>query len=59
MNRSYVQLKDLPDELLMFIFKQMNNVEVLYSLFGVNERLDSLAIDNGAGPGNYESIKKV
>jgi len=51
--------KDLPDELLMFIFKQMNNVEVLYSLFGVNERLDSLGIDNDAEPGNYESIKKV
>jgi hypothetical protein len=59
MSRSCVELNDLPAELLMIIFKQMNNVEVLYSLFGVNERLDSLGIDNGAGPGNYESIKKV
>jgi hypothetical protein len=42
MNRSCAQLKDLPDELLIFIFKKMNNVEVLYSLFGVNERLDSI-----------------
>jgi len=32
MNRLCVQLNDLLDELLMFIFKQMNNVEVLYSL---------------------------
>jgi hypothetical protein len=45
MNRSCVQLNDLPDELLMFIFKQMNTVEVLYSLFGVNERLDSILQD--------------
>ncbi|CAF4548574.1 unnamed protein product, partial [Rotaria socialis] len=45
MNRSYVQLKDLPDELLIFIFKQMNNVEILYSLFGVDERFDSILQD--------------
>ncbi|CAF4499814.1 unnamed protein product [Rotaria sp. Silwood2] len=38
MSQSYAQLQDLPDELLIFIFKQMHNVEVLYSLFGVNER---------------------
>jgi hypothetical protein len=45
-NRSCVQLNDLPDELLIFIFKQMNNVEVLYSLFNVNERLDSILQDS-------------
>jgi hypothetical protein len=45
MNRTCVQLKDLPDELLIFIFKQMSNVEVLYSLFGVNKRLDSILQD--------------
>ncbi|CAF4692516.1 unnamed protein product [Rotaria sp. Silwood1] len=45
MNRSCVQLKDLPDELLIFIFKQMNNVEVLYSLVGINERLDLILQD--------------
>ncbi|CAM2725326.1 unnamed protein product [Rotaria socialis] len=45
MNRSCVQLKDLPDELLIFVFKQMNNVEVLYSLFGVDERIDSILQD--------------
>jgi hypothetical protein len=45
MNGSCVQLNDLPDELLMFIFKQMNNVEVLYSLFGVNKRFNSILQD--------------
>lgn len=46
MNRSCVELNDLPDELLMFIFKQMYNVEVLYSLFGLNERFDSILQDS-------------
>ncbi len=45
MSRSCVELNDLPDELLMIIFKQMNNVEVLYSLFGINERLDLILQD--------------
>ncbi|CAF2700255.1 unnamed protein product [Rotaria sp. Silwood2] len=45
MSQSYAQLQDLPDELLIFIFKQMHNVEVLYSLFGVNERLNSILLD--------------
>jgi hypothetical protein len=45
MNRSCVQLPDLPDEILMFIFNKMNNVELLYSLFGINERLDSILQD--------------
>ncbi|CAM2728968.1 unnamed protein product [Rotaria socialis] len=46
MNRSCVQLRDLPGKLLIFIFKQINNVEVLYSLFGVNERFDSILQDS-------------
>jgi hypothetical protein len=46
MNRSCVQLNDLPDELLMIIFKKINNVEVLCSLFGLNQRLDSFLQDS-------------
>ena len=45
MNGSCVQLNDLPDELLMYSFKQMKNVEVLYSLLGINERLNSILQD--------------
>jgi hypothetical protein len=45
MARSCIQLMDLPDELLMFIFNKMINVEVLYSLFGINERLNSIVQD--------------
>lgn len=46
MNRSCVQLNDLPDELLMIIFKKINNAEVLCSLFGLNQRLDSFLQDS-------------
>jgi hypothetical protein len=46
MNRSYVQLDDLPDELLMFIFNKMNNIDLLYSLFGINQRLDLILQDS-------------
>lgn len=45
MARSCIQFQDLPNELLMFIFNKMSNVEVLYSLFGINERLNSIVQD--------------
>ncbi|CAF1367407.1 unnamed protein product [Adineta steineri] len=40
-----VQLDDLPDELLMYIFKKLSNNEVLYSLIGVNQRIKRIARD--------------
>ena len=46
MNRSSIELNDFPDEVLLLIFKEMSNVEVLYSLFNVNERLDSIIRDS-------------
>ncbi len=39
------QLNDLPDEILMTIFKKLYNPEVLYSLIGVNKRLNRIAHD--------------
>jgi len=42
---SLVQLIDLPDEILMIIFKKLNNIQVLYSLLGVNKRLDQIVRD--------------
>jgi hypothetical protein len=42
---SNVLLLDLPDEMLMTIFKKLDPVNVLYSLMGVNRRLDRLACD--------------
>ncbi|CAF5177118.1 unnamed protein product, partial [Rotaria sp. Silwood1] len=48
MNMEYlcVQLNDLPDEILMIIFKKLANIEVLYSLSNVNKRLNRIAQDS-------------
>ncbi|CAF4142081.1 unnamed protein product, partial [Adineta steineri] len=44
MNRSNVHLLDLPDEILLIILKNLNNIDVLYFLFDINnERLNILA----------------
>jgi hypothetical protein len=40
-----VLLTDLPDEMLMAIFKRLSNAAVLYSLLDVNVRLDRIARD--------------
>ncbi|CAF3876280.1 unnamed protein product [Rotaria sordida] len=46
MEHSCVQLNDLPDEVLLIIFKKLNNVKVLYSLMGINKRLDKILHDS-------------
>ena len=45
MQRSTIQLTDLPDEILLMIFKNINNVQLLYSMTGVNTRLDEIMSD--------------
>jgi hypothetical protein len=45
MEYSCVGLNDLPDEILMIIFQKLNNVEVVYSLQGVNQRLNKIVCD--------------
>jgi hypothetical protein len=45
MNHLTVNILTLCDELLLAIFNKLNNIDVLYSLIGVNERLDRLARD--------------
>ena len=40
-----VEFNDLPDEILLIILKKLKNIEVLYSLMGVNKRLDQIAHD--------------
>ena len=44
MNRPHLQLTDLPVEILIKIFKKLNNIDLLYSLIGV-QGLDLLAQD--------------
>jgi hypothetical protein len=46
MQHSIVQLIDLPDELLVMIFKNLNNVQLLCSLMGINTRLDKIISDS-------------
>ena len=45
MGYSTVQLTDLPDEILLMIFKNIDNVQLLYSMMGVNTRLDRTIYD--------------
>ncbi|CAF2095432.1 unnamed protein product [Rotaria magnacalcarata] len=45
MKHSTIQLGDLPDEILMMILKNMCQVDVLYSLMDVNQRLTSIVHD--------------
>ncbi|CAF3894576.1 unnamed protein product [Rotaria magnacalcarata] len=45
MKHSTIQLGDLPDEILMLILKNMCQVDVLYSLIDVNQRLTTIVHD--------------
>jgi len=43
MHQSNIHLLDLPNEILLIIFKKLDNIDILYSLFGINnKRLDIL-----------------
>jgi hypothetical protein len=46
MEYSSLQLNDLPDEILLIIFKNLNNTDLLYSLIGVNKRLNNIVHDS-------------
>ncbi|CAF4820389.1 unnamed protein product [Rotaria sp. Silwood1] len=45
MINSCIGLNDLPDEILMIIFKKLNNLDILYSFHGVNKRLNKIIQD--------------
>lgn len=46
MEGSPIQLDNLPNEILMAIFSKLHNTDVLYSLIGVNKRLDTIVKDS-------------
>ncbi|CAF1219115.1 unnamed protein product [Adineta steineri] len=46
MEYSYIGLNDLPDEILMIIFQKLNNIDVLYSFHGINQRLNRIICDS-------------
>ncbi|CAF1428059.1 unnamed protein product [Rotaria sordida] len=41
----FFTLNDLPDEILLIIFTKLKNVSLLYSLIGVNKRLNTIVHD--------------
>jgi hypothetical protein len=45
MNDSAINILALSDEMLLAIFNKLNNIDVLYSLIGVNKKLDRLCQD--------------
>ena len=46
MKDSLIQLDDLPDEILLIILKNISNIEILYSLIGINGRLNKILHDS-------------
>jgi hypothetical protein len=46
MNQSAIHFLDLPNEILFIIFKKLDNIDVLYSLFGIqNKRIEAIIDD--------------
>ncbi|CAF3395204.1 unnamed protein product, partial [Rotaria sp. Silwood2] len=45
MECSCIGLFDLPDEILLMIFKKLENVEIFYSLMDINMRLNQIVSD--------------
>ena len=46
MEHRSIELTSLPDEILLMIFKKVNKISLLYSLMGVNERIDEILCDS-------------
>ncbi|CAF3203245.1 unnamed protein product, partial [Rotaria sp. Silwood2] len=41
-----INILDLPDEMLLYILKKLNNIDILYSLVDVNQRFDRLILNS-------------
>lgn len=46
MNQHNVQLLDLPNEILFLILKKLDNIDVLYSLLGINDQRLDIIVQN-------------
>ncbi|CAF3385840.1 unnamed protein product, partial [Rotaria sp. Silwood2] len=47
MNQSDIDLLDLPNEILLIILKKLDNIDVLYSLFGINNKQLDILVEHG------------
>ncbi len=45
-NNKYLNISDLPDEILLIIFKEVHTIDLLHSFVDVNRRFDQLALDS-------------
>ncbi|CAF4127214.1 unnamed protein product, partial [Adineta steineri] len=45
MEYSCIGLNNLPDEILLHILQNLNNIEILYSFHGINQRLNQIVHD--------------
>ncbi len=45
MNHSVVSIMDLPDEMIIKIWNNLNNIDIISSFVGVNKRFDKLVRD--------------
>ena len=45
MQPAVVELLNLPDEIMIIVLKNLNNIDMLYSLVGLNSRLDRVVCD--------------
>ncbi|CAF0988645.1 unnamed protein product [Rotaria sordida] len=45
MEYSGIEFNDLPDEILMVVFKKLNNLDVLFSLQRINQRINKIIHD--------------
>jgi len=46
MNDSLINILDLPNEILLLIFTKLKNIDVLYSLIGIDDKLDRIVCDD-------------
>ena len=45
-NSCLIRLNDLPEELLLIIFRKLNNIDLFYSILGINNQLDRILDDS-------------
>ncbi len=44
-NNNHLNILDLPNEILLIIFNELNMIDVLYSFVNINERFNRLVLD--------------
>ncbi|CAF3560007.1 unnamed protein product [Rotaria socialis] len=56
MNQSDINFLDLPNEMLLTILKKLDNIDVLYSLFGINNKRLDILVQDGVFTNNLNFV---